>query len=64
MRDLGLAAFTREIEARDPEAYAAVLRGLEGFVPVGRLDAQTIAAIIVAMEKDGHIDADSLDSPR
>jgi hypothetical protein len=60
MSDLRIEAFTSEIEARDPETYAEVLRLIEAGVPepVGRLDARTIAAIVVAMDTDGRIDVD------
>jgi hypothetical protein len=55
-----LEEFARKIEALDPEAYAEVLERLQTLPPIDRLDARTLAAIILAMENDGHIDPDSL----
>ena len=61
MSERRLEEFARRIEARDPEAYARVLDRLQELQPVDSRRARTLAAIIVAMDMDGHIDADLLE---
>jgi hypothetical protein len=55
-----LAEFAREMEARHPDAYAVALGRVRELPGSERLDARTLAAIIVAMETYGHIDLDTL----